>query len=96
MQSNERHTGRRKHVSSYFGVGQRQEIHKPLPRGHGASALHSEYLQAVVVADGDPVGLSRGPLHVVDLPLGCVGQDRVLDGPGHLLDVPDESLMVIR
>lgn len=58
--------------------------------------LHSEYLQAVVVADGDPVGLSRCPLHVVDLSLSCVGQDRVLDGPGHLLNVPDESLMVIR
>lgn len=58
--------------------------------------LHSEYLQAVVVADGDPVRLSGCPLHVVDLSLSCVCQDRVLDGPGHLLNVPDESLMVIR
>lgn len=58
--------------------------------------LHAEYLQAVVVADSDPVRLSGGPLHIVDLSLSCVGQDRVLDGPRHLLDVPDEGLMVIR
>lgn len=77
-------------------MGQRQKTHKPLPHGHGAAALHSEYLQAVVVADGDPVGLCGCPLHVVDLSLSRVGQDWVLDGPGHLLDVPDERLMVIR
>ena len=64
--------------------------------GTAPLTLHSEYLQAVVVADGDPVRLGRRPLHVVDLPLGYVGQDRVLDGPGHLLDIPDEGLMVIR
>lgn len=64
--------------------------------GTAPPTLHSEYLQTVVVADGNPVGLSRRPLHVVDLSLGCVGQDRVLDGPRHLLDVPDEGLMVIR
>lgn len=64
--------------------------------GKALPTLHSEYLQAVVVADGNPVGLSRCPLHVVDLSFSCVGQDRVLDGPGHLLDVPDESLVIIR
>ena len=96
MQSNDRRTGHRKRASSYFGAGQRRETHEPLPWGTAPLTLHSEYLQAVVVADGNPVRLGRRPLHVVDLPLGCVGQDRVLDGPGHLLDVPDEGLMVIR
>lgn len=61
-----------------------------------AALLNTQDLQAVVVADGDPVGLSGGPLHVVDLALGCVGQDRVLDGTWHLLDVPDQSLVIIR
>lgn len=59
-------------------------------------SLYTEDLQAVVVADGDPVGLRGGPLHVVDLPFGRVGQDGVLDGPGHLLDVPDQGLVVVR
>lgn len=58
-------------------------------------ASHAQDLQAVVVADGDPVGLRGRPLHVVDLALGRVGQDRVLDGPRHLLDVPDQRLVVI-
>lgn len=34
--------------------------------GTAPPTLHSEYLQAVVVADGNPVGLSRCPLHIVD------------------------------
>lgn len=79
-----------------LGVGQRRKHTSPCPMGMAPPTLHSEYLQAVVVADGNPVRLGRRPLHVVDLSLGCVGQDRVLDGPGHLLDVPDESLMIIR
>lgn len=58
--------------------------------------LHPQDLQAVVVANGDPVWLSGGPLHVVDLALGCVGQDGVLDGSRHLLDVPDQSLVIVR
>lgn len=49
----------------------------------------SEDFQAVVVADSNPVGLGGGPLDVIDLSLGRVGQYRVLDGPRHLLDVPD-------
>lgn len=49
----------------------------------------SEDFQAVVVADGDPVGLGGGPLDIIDLSLCCVGQYRVLNGPRHLLDVPD-------
>lgn len=57
--------------------------------GTAPPTLHSEYLQAVVVADGNPVGLRRCPLHIVDLSFSCVGQDRVLNSPGHLLDVPD-------
>lgn len=64
--------------------------------GKSPPTLHSEDLQAVVVANGDPVRLSGCPLHIVDLSFSCVGQNRVLDGSGHLLDVPDESLMVIR
>lgn len=49
-----------------------------------------------VVADGDPVGLRGAPLDLVDLSLRRgVGQDRVLDGARHLLDVPDESLVVV-
>lgn len=75
--------------------GAEAEAHSPCLLGE-APALHAEDLQAVVVADGDPVRLGRGPLHIVDLPFSCVGQDRVLDGPRHLLDVPDEGLMVIR
>lgn len=58
-------------------------------------ALDTQDLQAVVVADGDPVGLRGGPLHVVDLPFSSVGQDGILNGPGHLLDVPDQSLVVV-
>ena len=43
-----------------------------------------------------PVWLRGSPLYLVDLPLsGRVGQDGILDGAGHLLDVPDESLMIV-
>lgn len=56
---------------------------------------HTQDLQAVVIADGDPVRLRGGPLHVVYLAFGGVGQDRVLDGPWHLLDVPDQGLVVV-
>lgn len=63
---------------------------------HEAAKLDSEDLQAVVVADGYPVWLGGCPLYIVDLSLGCVGQDRVLNGTRHLLDVPDESLVIIR
>lgn len=59
------------------------------------AASHAQDLQAVVVADGDPVGLRGCPLYVVDLALGRVGQDGVLDGPRHLLDVPDQRLVVV-
>lgn len=59
-----------------------------------ASFLHdcssdSEDFQAVVVADSNPVGLGGGPLDIIDLSFSCVGQYRVLNGPRHLLDVPD-------
>lgn len=78
------------------GRGQRLKHTSPCLVGEVPPTLHTEYLQAVVVANGDPVRLSGGPLHIVDLSLSCVGQDRVLNGPRHLLDVPDEGLMVIR
>lgn len=67
-------------------------------RGQSArpAPSHTQNLQAAVVADGYPVWLSRGPLDLVDLPLGCVGQDRVLNGTWHLLDVPDQGLVVVR
>lgn len=52
-------------------------------------------LQAVVIADGDPVRLRGGPLHIVDLPFSSVGQDRILNGPWHLLDVPDQGLVIV-
>ena len=43
-----------------------------------------------------PVGLGGAPLYLVDLALcGGVGKDGILYGAGHLLDVPDERLMVI-
>jgi len=57
--------------------------------------LDTQDLQAVVVADGDPVRLRGRPLHVVDLPFGRVGQDGILNGSWHLLDVPDQSLVVV-
>lgn len=49
-----------------------------------------------VVADGDPVRLGGSPLNLVYLPLGGrVGQDRVLYSARHLLDVPDQGLVVV-
>ena len=43
-----------------------------------------------------PVRLRGPPLDLIDLALGgCVGQDGVLYRPGHLLDVPDQRLVVI-
>ena len=56
---------------------------------------YSEDFDIVSVADPDPVRLRRGPLHLVDLPLGGVGQDGNFDGLWHLLDVPDQSLVVV-
>lgn len=57
--------------------------------------LDTKDLQTVVVADGDPVWLGGGPLHVVDLPFSSVGQDGILNGPWHLLDIPNQSLVVV-
>ena len=58
--------------------------------------LHSKDFQAFVVADGDPVGLGGPPLDLVDFPLcGGVREDGVLDGPGHLLHVPNQRLVVV-
>lgn len=50
----------------------------------------------LIVADGDPVGLCGAPLNLVNLALGGrVRQDGVLDGTRHLLDVPDQRLVVV-
>lgn len=48
-----------------------------------------EDFQDVVVADSDLIGLGGGPLDGIDHSRSCMGQYRVLDGPRHLLDVPD-------
>ena len=56
---------------------------------------HSENFDIVSVADSNPVRLRRRPLHLVDLPLGSVSQDGYFDGLWHLLDVPDQSLVVV-
>ena len=57
---------------------------------------NSEYLHTLVIADGYPVWLCWWPLYLVDLPWCSISQDRVLYGTGHLLDVPDQCLVVIR
>ena len=58
--------------------------------------LNSEDLEGSVVADGDPVGLRCSPLNLINLSLGGrVGQDRILNGPRHLLNVPNEGLMIV-
>jgi len=57
---------------------------------------HSQDLQILVVADGYPVRLCGSPLYLVDLPLSSgVSQNWVLDSPRHLLDVPDQGLVII-
>ena len=55
----------------------------------------AENLEAVIVADRDPVGLRWWPLDLIDLASSGVGENRVLDGSRHLLDVPDQRLMVV-
>lgn len=61
-----------------------------------SGTLNAQYLSMSVVADGDPVGLRGPPLDLVDLALGGrVGQDGVLDGARHLLDVPYQGLVVV-
>ena len=57
--------------------------------------LYSQDLDIVSEANGNPVRLVGGPLDLIYLPMGGVGQDRDLDGLGHLLDVPYESLLVV-
>ena len=56
---------------------------------------NAQYLEKVAVADGYPVGLGGGPLHLVDLAIGRVGEYGVLDGARQLLYVPDERLSVV-
>jgi len=47
------------------------------------------------VADGDPIRLGGGPLHLVDLSLCSIGQDRDLNWLRHWLDIPNQVLVVI-
>lgn len=57
---------------------------------------HAQNLAGLVVADGDPVRLRGAPLDLVHLALGGrVREYRVLDGARHLLDVPDQRLVVV-
>merc|ERR1719244_1827924 len=62
----------------------------------GVTTSNAQYLQILVVADGDPVWLSDAPLYLVYLSFGsCIRQDWVLDCARDLLNIPDESLMVV-
>lgn len=60
-----------------------------------AATSHAQDLQAMVVADGDPIGLHSAPLDLVDLAFGGVRQNGIFDCSRHLLDVPDQRLEVI-
>lgn len=93
MQSNNRYWPLDLCCSYFRGKG---KWYSPASEWREAVRLHSQDLQAVVVADSYPVWLSRCPLYIVDFSLSCIGQDRVLNRTRHLLDIPDESLMVIR
>jgi len=62
----------------------------------GTVRSHTQDLELLVEADGDPVWLSFGPLQLIDLRLGVVGEDRI--GDRLLLQagqVPDERLVVV-
>lgn len=59
------------------------------------SHLDPENLHFVGEGNRDPVRLRDGPLELVDLSLGPVGQDGVLDGLGHHRQVPDVRLLVV-
>lgn len=56
----------------------------------------TQYLKTVVVADGNPVRLRRRPLNLVNFARSCVRQDRIFDRSRHLLNVPDQRLMIVR
>jgi len=57
--------------------------------------LDAENFQTVIVADCNPVWLSWWPLYLVDLSSSSVCQNWILNGPWHLLDVPDQRLPII-
>ena len=56
---------------------------------------YTEYLHIVPIADCNPVWLGGGPLDLIDLTLGGIGQDWYLYRLRHRLDVPDKSLVII-
>lgn len=57
--------------------------------------LYFEDFYIVPEADRYPIRVSSGPLHLVDLTLGHVGQDGYLHWLWHLLYVPDQSLVIV-
>lgn len=58
--------------------------------------LNPQYLRVPIIANRDPVGLGSPPLDLVDLAFSRgVRQDGVLDSSRHLLDVPDQGLVVV-
>lgn len=63
---------------------------------HRTHCSHTQNFQCFVIANCNPVWLCRSPLYLIDLPFcRSVCQDGVLNGPWHLLNVPDKRLMVI-
>lgn len=61
-----------------------------------APALDAQNFHTFVVTDGNPVGLVGRPLHVVDLAFRRIRQDGVFNCARHLLDVPDQCLVIVR
>lgn len=58
--------------------------------------LNAQYFACLIVANGYPIRLRGAPLDLIHLAFGCrVGQYRIFDGARHLLNVPDQRLMII-
>merc|ERR1719158_1447118 len=84
-----------------YSLGQTKRLHGSISQDQSHNdprrwCSHPQDLQILVVANGYPVGLGGAPLDLVDLPLcSCVSQNWVLNCPRHLLDVPDQSLVIV-